>query len=117
MKEFSKEVYLKWYEDMTMWRRFEDKCRSLYLKQKIRGFFTPLQRSGGYPCRFYTCNGFNQRQYDYCLQMSYPSNGNGVDPKRIMAELCGKVTGTSHGMGGSMHILAKSTVSTEVTVL
>jgi pyruvate dehydrogenase E1 component alpha subunit len=21
-----------------MWRRFEDKCRSLYLKQKIRGF-------------------------------------------------------------------------------
>ena len=49
--------------------------------------------------------------------MSYPSNGNGVDPKRIMAELCGKVTGTSHGMGGSMHILAKSTVSTEVTVL
>lgn len=38
MKEFSKEVYLKWYEDMTMWRRFEDKCRSLYLKQKIRGF-------------------------------------------------------------------------------
>ena len=38
MKEFSKEVYLKWYEEMTMWRRFEDKCRSLYLKQKIRGF-------------------------------------------------------------------------------
>lgn len=39
--------------------------------------------------------------------MSYPSNGNGVDPKRIMAELCGKVTGTSHGMGGSMHIFSK----------
>ena len=34
MKEFSKEVYLQWYADMTMWRRFEDKCRSLYLKQK-----------------------------------------------------------------------------------
>ena len=40
MKEFSKEVYLQWYADMTMWRRFEDKCRSLYLKQKIRGFYT-----------------------------------------------------------------------------
>jgi len=31
----------------------------------------------------------------------------GVDPKRIMAELYGKVTGTSQGMGGSMHIFSK----------
>lgn len=31
----------------------------------------------------------------------------GVDPKRVMAELYGKVTGTSHGMGGSMHIFSK----------
>jgi pyruvate dehydrogenase E1 component alpha subunit len=31
----------------------------------------------------------------------------GVDPKRIMAELCGKATGTSNGLGGSMHIFSK----------
>lgn len=31
----------------------------------------------------------------------------GVDPKRIMAELCGKATGTSQGLGGSMHIFSK----------
>ncbi|KAJ4429372.1 hypothetical protein ANN_28176 [Periplaneta americana] len=31
----------------------------------------------------------------------------GVNPKKVMAELLGKVTGTSHGMGGSMHIFSK----------
>jgi pyruvate dehydrogenase E1 component alpha subunit len=33
--------------------------------------------------------------------------GMGVDPKRVMAELYGKETGTSQGMGGSMHIFSK----------
>jgi pyruvate dehydrogenase E1 component alpha subunit len=31
----------------------------------------------------------------------------GVDPKRVMAELFGKKTGTSQGLGGSMHIFSK----------
>lgn len=31
----------------------------------------------------------------------------GTDPKRILAELCGKETGTSFGLGGSMHIFDK----------
>jgi pyruvate dehydrogenase E1 component alpha subunit len=33
--------------------------------------------------------------------------GMGVDPKRVMAELYGKSTGTSMGLGGSMHIFSK----------
>lgn len=33
--------------------------------------------------------------------------GLGVDPKKVMAELYGKKTGTSMGLGGSMHIFSK----------
>ena len=33
--------------------------------------------------------------------------GMGVDPRRVMAELFGKATGTSQGLGGSMHIFSK----------
>ena len=32
--------------------------------------------------------------------------GMGEDPKRVMAELYGKATGTSQGLGGSMHIFS-----------
>jgi pyruvate dehydrogenase E1 component alpha subunit len=27
MKEVTQEVYLKWYEDMLLWRKFEDSLR------------------------------------------------------------------------------------------
>jgi pyruvate dehydrogenase E1 component alpha subunit len=43
MKEVTKEVYLKWYEDM-LWRKFEDKLAALYIQQKRR-IFTFIQRS------------------------------------------------------------------------
>jgi pyruvate dehydrogenase E1 component alpha subunit len=33
MKEVTQEVYLKWYEDMLLWRKFEDKL-ALYIQQK-----------------------------------------------------------------------------------
>jgi pyruvate dehydrogenase E1 component alpha subunit len=43
MKEVTKEVYLKWYEDMLLWK-FEDKLAALYIQQKL-DFFTFIQRS------------------------------------------------------------------------
>ena len=36
--EFSKEVYLKWYKDILLMRRFEETCGNLYLQQKFGGF-------------------------------------------------------------------------------
>jgi pyruvate dehydrogenase E1 component alpha subunit len=39
MKEVTKEVYLKWYEDMLLWRKFEDKLAALYIQQKLEDFY------------------------------------------------------------------------------
>ena len=107
MKEFSKEVYLKWYTDMTMWRRFEDKCRSLYLKQKIRGFLHLYNGQEAIPAGFTHAMDLTKDSMITAYRCHIHPMAMGVDPRRIMAELCGKATGTSGGMGGSMHIFSK----------
>ena len=107
MKEFSKEVYLQWYADMTMWRRFEDKCRSLYLKQKIRGFLHLYNGQEAIPAGFVHAMDLTKDAMITAYRCHVHPMAMGVDPKRIMAELCGKATGTSQGLGGSMHIFSK----------
>jgi pyruvate dehydrogenase E1 component alpha subunit len=39
MKEVTKEVYFKWYEDI-LWRKFEDKLAALYIGQKSQRIST-----------------------------------------------------------------------------
>ena len=107
MKEFSKEVYLKWFEDMTMWRRFEDKCRSLYLKQKIRGFLHLYNGQEAIPAGFTHAMDMSKDSMITAYRCHVHPMAMGVDPKHILAELCGKATGTSQGLGGSMHIFSK----------
>jgi len=107
MKEFSKEVYLQWYADMTMWRRFEDKCRSLYLKEKIRGFLHLYNGQEAIPAGFVHAMDLTKDAMITAYRCHVHPMAMGVDPKRIMAELCGKATGTSQGLGGSMHIFSK----------
>jgi pyruvate dehydrogenase E1 component alpha subunit len=58
MKEVTKEVYLKWYEDMLLWRKFEDKLAALYIQTKEFSSFIQWPRSS--PCRRITCNGLNK---------------------------------------------------------
>jgi pyruvate dehydrogenase E1 component alpha subunit len=36
--KFSKETYVKWYKDMLLIRRFEEKTGQLYIQQKFGGF-------------------------------------------------------------------------------
>lgn len=95
----------KYYHDMLLIRRFEEKGAQLYGMGLIGGF-----------CHLY----IGQEAVAVGIQSvskpgdtavtSYRERGQllaaGADPKRIMAELLGRTTGASHGKGGSMHIFA-----------
>src|SRR5690625_3230804 len=106
MKKITKKEYLEWYKDMTFWRRFEDRCRSLYLRQKIRGFLHLYNGQEALPAGFLHVMEPEDKVITAYRCHVWPM-AMGVDPKRVMAELCGKETGTSLGLGGSMHIFSK----------
>ena len=107
MEKITKDTYLKWFTDMSFWRRFEDKCRSLYLKQKIRGFLHLYNGQEAIPSGLTHAMDMSKDRMITAYRCHILPMAMGVDPKKIMAELCGKVTGTSYGMGGSMHIFSK----------
>lgn len=104
--KYSKETYMYWYESMYLQRKFEEKAGQLYGQQKIRGF-----------CHLYigqeacSSGAVSALTKDDKWITAYRDHGHplalGTDPKRIMAELYGKVTGTTRGKGGSMHIFDK----------
>ncbi len=105
-KKVTKAVYLKWYEDMLFWRKFEDKASALYIQQKIRGF---LHLYNGQEAVL--AGALHAMEKGDKMITAYRNHvqpiGLGEDPRRIMAELFGKETGTSNGKGGSMHMFSK----------
>jgi pyruvate dehydrogenase E1 component alpha subunit len=107
MKKITKETYINWYKDMLFWRKFEDKLAAVYIQQKIRGF---LHLYNGQEAVLAGALHAMQLGKDKMITAyrNHPQPiGMGVDPRRVMAELYGKETGTSKGMGGSMHIFSK----------
>jgi pyruvate dehydrogenase E1 component alpha subunit len=107
MKKITKEVYLKWYEDMQFWRKFEDKLAAVYIQQKVRGFLHLYNGQEAVLAGSLHAMDLTKDKMITAYRNHVQPIGLGVDPRRIMAELYGKVTGTSHGMGGSMHIFSK----------
>ena len=107
MKKITGKTYLDWYENMLLWRKFEDKLAAKYIQQKIRGF---LHLYNGQEAVLAGCLHSIDPKKDRMIS-SYRSHvhaiGLGEDPKFVMAELFGKATGTSGGLGGSMHIFSK----------
>ncbi|HMT47172.1 MAG: pyruvate dehydrogenase (acetyl-transferring) component subunit alpha [Pseudomonadota bacterium] len=102
----SDEELLKFYEQMVLIRRFEEKAGQLYGLGLIGGF-----------CHLY----IGQEAVAVGLQSAldserdsvitgYRDHGHmlayGIDPKVIMAELTGRGAGISKGKGGSMHMFS-----------
>jgi pyruvate dehydrogenase E1 component subunit alpha len=91
------------YRRMVLIRRFEEKAAEMYTRGKITGF-----------CHLYAGEeavavGAIAALYDKDYVVStYREHGHclakGAPPRAVMAELFGKVTGISHGRGGSMHL-------------
>ncbi|MDR9374674.1 MAG: pyruvate dehydrogenase (acetyl-transferring) E1 component subunit alpha [Schleiferiaceae bacterium] len=105
-KKITKKVYLQWYEDMLFWRKFEDKASALYIQQKIRGFLHLYNGQEGVLAGSLFAIEDKDRFITAYRNHVQPI-GRGVAPEKVMAELMGRITGTSNGNGGSMHMFSK----------
>ncbi|WP_288900573.1 pyruvate dehydrogenase (acetyl-transferring) E1 component subunit alpha [uncultured Sneathiella sp.] len=104
--KFSKEQIQKFYYDMLLIRRFEEKAGQIYGMGLIGGF-----------CHLYIGQeavvvGMKSAiTDDDAVITSYRDHGHmlacGMDPKGVMAELTGREGGYSKGKGGSMHMFSK----------
>ncbi|HFS68093.1 MAG TPA: pyruvate dehydrogenase (acetyl-transferring) E1 component subunit alpha [Flavobacteriia bacterium] len=107
MKPITKETYINWYKDMLFWRKFEDKLAQVYIQQKVRGFLHLYNGQEAVLAGSLYAMDLTKDRMITAYRNHVQPIGMGVDPKRVFAELYGKVTGTSKGMGGSMHIFSK----------
>ena len=104
--KFSKELYMKWYEQMLFMRRFEEKTGQLYGQQKIKGFCHLY--IGQEACAAGAVSALKEGdKYITAYRDHAHPLALGTNPDHIMAELFAKETGVSGGKGGSMHMFDK----------
>jgi pyruvate dehydrogenase E1 component alpha subunit len=106
--KLSVEKAKKFYRQMLLIRRFEEKSAELYTQEKIRGFLhlyigeeavaTGVMDALGEEDGVVT----TYREHGHAL-------ARGVPAEKVMAELYGKMEGCSRGRGGSMHLFDKAT--------
>lgn len=89
--------------EMIRIRRFEERCADLYKDEKIRGFLHLY--IGEEAIAVGVMQGLTR---DDAVVATYREHGHalarGIEMSRVMAEMFGKMTGTSGGRGGSMHL-------------
>jgi pyruvate dehydrogenase E1 component alpha subunit len=104
--KFSKETYIKWYKDMLLIRKFEEKTGQLYIQQKFGGFChlyigqEAIAAGTASACRPTDKHMTAYRDHAHPIAL-------GTNPRVLMAELYGRKTGCSKGKGGSMHFFDK----------
>ncbi len=105
--KYTKATYLKWYENMLLWRKFEDKTGAQYIQQKIRGFLHLYNGQEAILAGSIHAIDPSKDKMITAYRDHVQPIAMGMDPKYIMAELYGKATGCSGGKGGSMHMFSK----------
>ncbi len=103
---YSKEALAALYEEMQLYRRFEERVLAAYQKGKFAGF-----------CHLHIGQealalGVQKTLLDTDHMISgYRSHtqaiGKGIAPEQVFAELFGKIDGCAMGKGGSMHMFSK----------
>jgi pyruvate dehydrogenase E1 component alpha subunit len=103
----SKDELLKYYREMLLIRRFEERAGQLYGMGLIGGF-----------CHLYIGQEAIAVGMQSIMQpgdqviTGYRDHGHmltcGMDPRDVMAELTGRAAGASKGKGGSMHMFSTS---------
>ena len=105
--EIDREIGLNLFKDMTLGRRFEDKCAEMYYRGKMFGF---VHLYNGQEAISTGVIGAMKRKHDWFCS-TYRDHVHalsaGVPAKEVMSELFGKETGCSKGRGGSMHLFSK----------
>ena len=104
--KLKKDEALKFYRDMLLIRRFEERAGQLYGMGKIAGF-----------CHLYIGQEAVVTGMQACLKegdqviTGYRDHGHmlacDMDPRGVMAELTGREGGYSRGKGGSMHMFSR----------
>ena len=98
-----RETLLKYYHEMLLIRRFEEKTGEMYTKARIGGYCHLNLGEEATVVGF--CEGLEPEDYVFTNYREHGyAIGRGISPEAVMAELFGKETGTSHGRGGSMHL-------------
>ena len=104
--DFSKEQYIKWYKDMLVMRKVEERVGHLYIQQKFGGFCHLYIGQEAIVAGTVSACEKGDKHITAYRDHAHPI-GLGVHPKYMMAELYGKKTGMSKGKGGSMHMFNK----------
>lgn len=103
--DITKEIQIEMYRRMVRIREFELAAMNLFKRGQIKGAIHPYigQEASGVG----VCMALRK---DDLIAGTHRSHGHniakGAEPKRMMAEILGKVTGYCQGRGGSMHIAA-----------
>ena len=103
----SRDEGLMLYRDMTLGRRFEDKCAEMYYRGKMFGFVhlyngQEAVSTGVIRAMRLQHDWFCSTYRDHVHALSC-----GVPAREVMSELFGKATGCSKGRGGSMHLFSR----------